>query len=198
MPDATAAPLTKRVDPRVRRTRALLRTAALELAAQYDWGNITIAHVADRATINRATVYQHYSDLESLLVDAMEDELTGLVALLARCPLPDGTGGTPAEFADVFRHVESQVVLYRRMLGPCGSARFMNRLQQLVAAQVEQRLTAEAAETRSLVGITLRGHCAAGAFIGVLRHWLTSPELVPAETMAIDAWHALSSTNRTC
>jgi AcrR family transcriptional regulator len=195
MPDTTTEPGTKRVDPRVLRTRALLRSAALELAAERELTGITIADVAERATVNRATVYQHYSDRDALLLDATEDELTGLVALLARCPLVDGPRRTPSAFVDVFRHIESHAVLYRRMLGPCGSARFLNRLQQLVAEQVAQQLTALPAGPRDGADVALRAHCAAGAFIGVLRHWLTAPELVPPRTMAAKAWHALSSAD---
>lgn len=37
--------------------------------------------------MNRATVYQHYGDRDALLLDATEDELTGLVGLLARTAL---------------------------------------------------------------------------------------------------------------
>jgi AcrR family transcriptional regulator len=195
MSDTTTDPGTKRVDPRVLRTRALLRSAALELAAERELSGITVAHVAERATVNRATVYQHYSDRDALLLDAMEDELTALVAVLARCPLVDGPRRTPPAFVDVFRHVESQLVLYRRMLGPCGSARFLNRLQQLVAEQVAHQLTAAPAGPRDGSGTALRAHCAAGAFIGVLRHWLMTPEPVDAGTMADGAWHALSPTD---
>ncbi|MEU6609295.1 TetR/AcrR family transcriptional regulator [Streptomyces shenzhenensis] len=193
MSDTTTGPGTKRVDPRVARTRSLLRSAALELAAERELAGITIADVAERATVNRATVYQHYDDRDALLLDAMEDELTGLAGLLARCPLVDRPDTMPEPFLDVFRYIESHLVLYRRMLGPCGSARFLNRLQQLVAEQVARQLPASGAGAHAAAA-DLRAHCAAGAFIGILRHWLLAPELLSSEVVAPWAWQALTAS----
>jgi AcrR family transcriptional regulator len=182
--------MTKRVDPRVQRTRALLRAAVLELATEREPDAITIAQVAERATINRATVYQHYRDREELLLDAMESELAGLAELVARCPLVVLPEDMPPAFLDILRHVEANTVLYRRMLGPCGSARFINRLHQLVAEQVTRQLVEAGAGTPDAPAVELRAHCAAGAFIGLVTHWLDDGN-DRTEAAAADAWRAL-------
>ena len=190
-PTTTAG--VKRVDPRVLRTRELLKAAALQLAAERELDTITIAHVAERATINRATVYQHYRDRDDLLLEAMEGELSSLAALVARCPIAAPPKSMPPELVAVFNHVESATVLYQRMLGPCGSARFIDRLHHLVAEQVMLQLTMGAQATRDVAGARLRANCAAGAFIGLVRHWLLSETVHPAEKAAANAWHALVS-----
>ncbi|MFI9270971.1 TetR/AcrR family transcriptional regulator [Kitasatospora sp. NPDC052896] len=184
---------SKRVDPRVLRTRALLRAAVLELAAEREPGSITIAHVAERATINRATVYQHYRDRDELLLDAMENELAGLVDLVARCPLVVLPEAMPLTFVAIFRHVEANTVLYQRMLGPCGSARFINRLHQLVAGQVTRQLVAAGVGAADAPGVELRAGCAAGAVIGLITQWLRGPGTPRAEAAAADAWQALQA-----
>lgn len=191
MPRSTTDTRSKRADPRVVRTRALLRAAVLELATERDPDSITIAHVAERATINRATVYQHYRDRDELLLDAMENELAELVRLVVRCPLVELPRQMPAAFVAIFRHIEANTVLYRRMLGPCGSARFINRLHQLIAEQVSVQLVEAGVGVPGSPVVETRAHCAAGAFIGIITHWLRGPDALPAGAAAADAWQAL-------
>lgn len=184
------------MDPRVARTRVLLQTAALELAAERDLDKITIAHVAERATINRATVYQHYRDRDELFLEAMEGELTALTAVVARCPLTTMPDEMPQAMVGVFQHVEANLVLYQRMLGPCGSARFIDRLHRLVAEAAVQQLTETGTRTPDNPEVQMQADCSAGAFIGLLRHWLLGPEVQPAERAAATAWRALVRSDR--
>ncbi len=62
-----AHPPVETVDPRIRRTRALLSEALGTLLEQRPFGEISIQDIADRATVNRATFYDHYPDKEALL-----------------------------------------------------------------------------------------------------------------------------------
>ncbi|MEU4842459.1 TetR/AcrR family transcriptional regulator [Nocardia testacea] len=181
----------RNTDPRVLRTRVLLQRAVLQLATERDLGDITIADVAERATVNRATVYQHYGSRDELLLDAMEGELTTLTDLVARCPLVELPETMPNAFVEVFRHVESQIILYQRMLGPCGSARFIDRLQHLVADQVRRQLAVNTDPRRS-PAFESRAHCAAAAFIGLIRHWVLNVNALPVGQAAAQAWEALT------
>src|SRR5436309_7065548 len=54
-------------DPRVKRTRKLLRDAFVELLAEKSFHAINVQEVADRATLNRATFYAHFVDKYALL-----------------------------------------------------------------------------------------------------------------------------------
>lgn len=70
---------SSRVDPRITRTRKLIRDALTSLLAEKSFEAITVQDVAERATINRATFYAHYTDKFALL-DALvrEDVATRL------------------------------------------------------------------------------------------------------------------------
>jgi AcrR family transcriptional regulator len=59
-----------RVDPRVSRTRKLLREALAALLAEKNFESVTVQDIAERATVNRATFYAHFTDKFALL-DAM-------------------------------------------------------------------------------------------------------------------------------
>src|SRR4051812_37849709 len=54
-------------DPRVRRTRKLLQQALTDLLAEKSFHSINVQDVVDRATVNRATFYAHFTDKYALL-----------------------------------------------------------------------------------------------------------------------------------
>ncbi len=55
------------LDPRVRRTRQLMQRALEKLLQKKEFEAISVQDIADAATINRATFYDHYTDKFSLL-----------------------------------------------------------------------------------------------------------------------------------
>jgi len=57
-----------KLDPRVIRTRKLLRQAFIDLVGEKGYWDITIQDITDRATLNRVTFYLHYDNKEDLLV----------------------------------------------------------------------------------------------------------------------------------
>ena len=80
----------RRVDPRVRRTRELIVRAFDELVAEKGHTGLTVQEIAERATINRATFYDHFADQYELfdhyISEAFREEL--------RQRLPDPSGLT--------------------------------------------------------------------------------------------------------
>jgi AcrR family transcriptional regulator len=62
-----------RVDPRVTRTRKLIRDALTSLLAEKNFESISVQDIAGRATVNRATFYAHFTDKFALL-DALVRE----------------------------------------------------------------------------------------------------------------------------
>jgi AcrR family transcriptional regulator len=55
------------IDPRIRRTRALLHDALLKLMQEKDFEKISVQDISEAATVNRATFYDHYTDKFALL-----------------------------------------------------------------------------------------------------------------------------------
>ena len=55
------------VDPRIRRTRLLLQEALGKLLETKDFDKISVQDIAEAATVNRATFYDHYTDKFALL-----------------------------------------------------------------------------------------------------------------------------------
>src|SRR5260370_17475312 len=55
------------LDPRVRRTRQLLVQAFFELLSAKDFEALSVQDIAEKATVNRATFYDHFPDKFALL-----------------------------------------------------------------------------------------------------------------------------------
>ncbi|MBI0580438.1 TetR/AcrR family transcriptional regulator [Neobacillus cucumis] len=56
-----------RIDPRILRTRQLIKEALIDLLQEVDINKITVNRIAERATINRVTFYLHYKDIPDML-----------------------------------------------------------------------------------------------------------------------------------
>ncbi len=175
-------------DPRVRRTRARLRSAVLRLAAERDPESITVAEIARLAEVNRATVYVHYRDRDDLVLDAMETAVGELAAQAARCPYRE-PGPVPASLVALFDHVGARAPLYRRMLGPHGSARFCVRLREVLAAELCAAFVAGSRPPgHDDLPPEIHAGYVAGALVGVMAGWLSERSSHTAEEIASFTW----------
>ncbi len=60
-------------DPRVKRTRQLLKQALADLLAEKAFHEITVQDITERATLNRVTFYAHFEDKYDLLSTWVRD-----------------------------------------------------------------------------------------------------------------------------
>lgn len=77
------------IDPRVERSRTIIRQAALEELGEAGYGAFTIEAVAARAHVGKSTIYRHWRDKLDLIADAFEGAHDHMV--------PDVSTGTAAE-----------------------------------------------------------------------------------------------------
>ena len=99
--------LEEAVDPRIRRTRALLQNSLAELLRTKSFEKISVADIADAATLNRATFYDHYTDKYALLDGLVSRRFDELLA--RRGVAFDGTceGALSATVLAVCHYLES-------------------------------------------------------------------------------------------
>lgn len=91
------------IDPRVERSRRVIRQAALAELAETGYGGFTIESVAARARAGKSTIYRHWGTKLALIADALET--------FNEQPPHHPSDGTPRErveellrhFAEVFR-----------------------------------------------------------------------------------------------
>lgn len=124
-----------RLDPRVRRTRATLRQGMQSLLETRAFDTISVQQITERADLNRATFYAHYTDREALLEDLIRSRFEEL--LEARHVAFDGT--CPSALKAVILAVYD---FLREMTSGCRSQQrhFDPVLQIVVQAEVEKVL----------------------------------------------------------
>lgn len=124
IPGARTAPL----DPRVRRSRAALFEAVVELVSRNSSADVTIAAIAEAADLSRQVVYQQFGDRDTLVVEAALD-------LLRRELLPAIEGGaslSPRERAlATARHFATHKNFYRPVLTSSCAFAFNRGLTEL-------------------------------------------------------------------
>ncbi len=92
------------IDPRIERSRLVIRRAALEELAAVGYGAFALESVAHRASVSRSTIYRHWPGGKlALIADAFETFHEHLVPSLAT--------GTPRERVErLVQHVAEIVV----------------------------------------------------------------------------------------
>jgi len=71
---------TETIDPRIKRTRLLLQQALGRLLSEKDFDRISVQDIAEAATVNRATFYDHYPDKFALLECMVGQRFADLLA----------------------------------------------------------------------------------------------------------------------
>ena len=187
-----------RVDPRVLRTRRLLQDALLSLARERSLDEISVADVADRATVNRSTFYQHYPDTDTLLADALDAQAALVGADLTQIHPGVGTRTPPDVLVRYATHVAENVSLYRSALGEHGSPVAVTRLRRRIAALATEGLELHGTPPAlAHLPVPIAAAALAGSVIGVLVAWLERDPLPPAQDVASWAWSAVSGWPRT-
>ena len=177
------------MDVRVERTRRALQEALFALARERSLDELTIADIAARAGVNRSSFYQHYSDKETLLADALDATAEAAGASL---PQLDGPMHTPPQALFGFlEHVDENADLYRRVLGSPGSAVVTARLRSRIEVIVGDGIAGSG--TRAFEGMPLDVVAAgiAGSALGVIEAWLARDPRPPVETAVDWVWRVL-------
>ncbi|WP_205669450.1 TetR/AcrR family transcriptional regulator [Brevibacillus formosus] len=171
------ATVTK-IDRRVIRTKEAITKAFLDLFTQKDLEHITINEIADRANVNRGTVYLHYNDKYDLLDKLIDDHLNKLTSL---CD-PDGKTPLASELLPVFVYIRDHFLFFSAMLSTARAAVFRKQLLEFVSLRVKEKLDRH--NTYSGIDCELNAQFMASAFVGIVEWWIQRRLPHPPEYMA--------------
>src|ERR1700679_2178874 len=178
MADATQlGNATENTDPRVLRSRQMLRESLLRLLTRKEFDDISIQEIADEATLNRATFYLHYPDKNALLQAMTAARFRDLIARR-------GLSFTNCDGA--LRAIALGVCDYLAETAGCPSQLVKMPIEGSIIPAVEGMFLDGAAHHQTAPGVdpALLATTAAWAVFGAARRWHQTPGRIPAEEMA--------------
>jgi len=174
-------------DPRITRTRSLLRAALMQLVVEKNFTSLTIRDVTRQAGLNRTTFYLHYHGLHELLEDCAASLFAELHSeIYAKLPL--STTPDPARLEPyievVFQHLCRHEKFYRAMLGKQGDPFFQELFQQRLSELLFEPITMKKIDRRSASPYPMALRFFTAGFAGVAAWWLETGMQLPPSAAA--------------
>ena len=167
------------VDPRIRRTRDLLQQALDKLLQTKEFENISVHDIAELATVNRATFYDHYTDKYALLEAMVGCRFHQLLS--QREVQFDGT------CAAALKVLVLAVAEYlTRMQGPDGARQIEPHMESAMISVVRRILMEGLTKhpPKNGVPVELVAAAASWAIYGAVKEWAHMPVRSPADELA--------------
>lgn len=191
-----AGPGAERPDPRIVRTSRACQTAIVELAAERPISQVSVADLAERAGVTRATFYNHYSSPLALLIEVLLVDLE--LAHVDEERRRNEGGHSAAEMlrlsiVDVADHIGRFEAVYRLAVNdPADGGVY----EALVLHFSEYAVSFIERSTHPGLPASNRGVIAqflAHGFAGAIKAWLSDPsvtkdDLIDAATDCAPAW----------
>ncbi len=168
------------LDPRIRRTRLLFQQALEKLLEKKEFEKISVQDIADAATVNRATFYDHYADKFALLQSLVGCRFHAL--LVEREVQFDGTCGS------ALKAIVLAVCDYlARLQGSDCQRQWEPHMESAIIAVVRQTLLEglrRHTPENSVLAPEIIAAAASWAIYGAAKEWAQTPGRCTSEQIA--------------
>lgn len=170
---------SKPLDPRILRTRQLIKDAFIRLLQEVDVEKITVTRIAELATINRVTFYLHYQDVPDM-VDKMADEMIEEIQIILDKKTPMNQHPVENVYSvleNLFDHIAKNANFYKTVLTTKQTTIFKDRLSQFLTKRITTNLEKMARDPNSFISkagvpIDIVVWYVSSALIGTIIAWL--------------------------
>lgn len=175
----------KKVDRRVIKTQKAIREALLSLMEEKSLDRITMKEIAERADVDRKTVYNYYSGIHEIH-ESLENELISqfeTVMAEIRC----GIDEPYLLFAGMTRVLQENMELYDRIVAMKHNQHLINKIIQFLKEKVHKALEARAnvpEEKKEMIATYLTM-----GIVAVYYQWFSSGKKQPLEEFSKDVNH---------
>lgn len=177
------------MDRRVKKNQTAIMNALMHLIAEKEFDKITINDIAERADVNRGTVYSHYSDKYDLLDKCIENQLIHLVAM---CYSADAMGPFPTKtpLLRTIKEIEKNALLYKALLSMKDVPSFRVHLNRIMNKQFMEHITEFNVGLDDL-GKSIFAQFMSSAIVGVIEWWFAQSMPCSAEELTERLWSLL-------
>jgi AcrR family transcriptional regulator len=169
-------------DPRMRRTRQLLQGALLQLLGSKSFDGISVQDIAEAATVNRATFYDHYTDKFALLEALIAGGFHRMLA--ERSVHYDGT--CPSAAGAIVLAACDYLTTVRASQGGCERRSNVEALEDAAMIAAIRRVLAAGMKAHTRIPVerrAMQSAAASWAIYGAVKEWLNSQDRRPAEAI---------------
>ncbi|MBP3966950.1 TetR/AcrR family transcriptional regulator [Paenibacillus lignilyticus] len=183
--------MSPKTDPRIERTKDMLRSALIELIEEKGFESITVRDLTLKAGLNRGTFYLHYHDKFDLLEQCKSEIWRGFEERIQHAnpelllQYVERDEAYPF-MVDVFRFLRENGDFFRVMMGPKGDPSFNLRYKELMLKHLYNKLMLLQPEDHKL--LVPRDFLTAyiiSANFGVMQHWLETGMVHTPHEMAL-------------
>jgi AcrR family transcriptional regulator len=171
---------TLKVDPRVRRTRRLLREALVSLMLEKDFASISIKEITERAEVAYITFFRHYESLDQLLMEILDDGLGELQTHIETLAKQSETSALETEGMLIFEYIGQKADLFRILFKSQSVTRVRKKVVQNIAAIFQKSCLPLARAGNPTATAMLSNHIAT-SLLALIEWWLDN-NMKPAPT----------------
>jgi len=159
------------IDPRVKRTRRLLRDALVSLILKKDFASITIREITDRAEVAYITFYRHYESLDQLLMEVLDEGLAELMTHIETLAKQSDTSSLETEGRLIFEYIGQKADLFRILLRSQSVTRIRKKVVSNISA-IFQKSCVPLERLGNQVTINIASNHIATSLLSLIEWWL--------------------------
>lgn len=170
------------MDPRVRRTRRILREALVALILEKDYASISIRELTDRAEVAYITFFRHYESLDQLLMEVLDEGMGELLVHIETLAKQSDTSRLETEGRLIFEYIQKKVDLFRILFKSQSVARIRKSVVRNIAT-VFQNSCAPLQRSNSPIPVNIAGNHMAISLLALIEWWIENGMNPPPSQM---------------
>ena len=163
---------------RITKSQEAIKKAVIELMSEKNFDDITIQEIADKANVNRGTIYLHYMDKYDLLDKLIEEHLNELREI---CELASETD-TIDQNVSWFEYFERHYLFFSAMLASKGAPFFRSRFLEFVIEDIKKEWNITEGKNCGLSEDIILQFFGA-AYVGLVEWWFKNEMPYPPHVM---------------
>lgn len=176
-------------DRRVRKSKAAIKKAFIQLLEDSQIERITIRQISDKADINRGTFYLNYDDKYALL-EEMEDEQIADLKKLVDIRKVNLAQKTAEEFIEIFSnevikkviiHISENIEFYHAILNLDRTSKIEERITDMILSNINYLI----GENNTVYGVPDDYYLryVSGALMSMVKYWVHDEKRVSIEEL---------------
>ena len=159
------------IDPRVKRTRRLLRDALVSLILKKDFASITIREITERAEVAYITFYRHYESLDQLLMEVLDEGLVELMTHIETLAKQSDRSSLETEGRLIFEFIGQKADLFHILIKSQSVTRVRKRVVSNISA-IFQKSCVPLERLGNQVTINIASNHIATSLLSLIEWWL--------------------------